>query len=663
MNKIIVFGGTSEGRDLADYYRNKNIQIIMCVATEYGEMLLDEGDNLKVLCGRLDCQEMKELFQTEKPQLVVDATHPYASEVTANISKAAAEASQAGVPLEYIRVLRDKSRCFDSSCSFFATIEEAVEYLNTKEGNILLTTGSKELASYSTITDKENRVFIRVLPAANVVEQAVGLGYTPKNIICMQGPFTEELNLAMINMLGINYLVTKDTGSKGGFPEKIQAAAKAGIETVIIGRPTSEEGLSLSNTIHRIDDAFCLKAEKFVTICGIGMGDNGTMTLAVKDAIEKADICIGASRLLDSTLPTGKKSLTEINSEKIADFIETHPEYRNIAVLMSGDTGFYSGATRLNTLLKERNIDADILCGISSAVYFCSRIGVPWQDMAMHSAHGRKCNFTNIIMREPRSFFLLGGEVGVNEFLNALSENNLGNVQVFVGENLSYPDEKITTGTADELKDKGFSSLAVIVTVNKEAANYVVTAGIGDDKFIRGETPMTKEEVRAITIAKLGLSKDSVIYDIGAGTGSVSIECALQSYHGHVFAIEKNTAGCELIEQNAKKFGVSNISVIEGTAPEALENLPTATHAFIGGSSGNMKEIIDNLLQKNKNIRIVINTVTLESLAEAVEITKTAAVTDFDVVQVNIAKNRKAGKYNLMTAQNPVYVISCTGKA
>lgn len=661
MNKIIVFGGTAEGRQIADYYRNKNIEIVMCVATEYGEKLLDEGDNLKVMCGRLACRDMKELFQAENARLIIDATHPYAEEVTANISKAASEVIEEGLNSQYIRVIRDKSTYADSSCKFFGSIEEAVEYLNTKNGKIFLTTGSKELASYSAITDKENRVFIRVLPAANVVEEAVSLGYTPKNIICMQGPFTEDLNYAMIKMLGINYLVTKDTGSKGGFPEKIHAAGKAGIETIVIGRPVDEEGLSLSNALKHIDEIFKLKSKKTVTICGIGMGESGTMTLQVKEAIENADICIGAKRLLNLNMLADKKTYPEINAYKIADFIEEHAEYQDTVVLMSGDTGFYSGAFRLSKVLRDRGIDVNVLCGISSAVYFCSKIGIPWQDMVMHSVHGRRCDFTNIIIREPKSFFLLGGETGVREFLYSLAENGLGGVEVFIGENLSYTDEKITSGTAEELKEKDFSPLSVIIVINKAAENYIVTGGISDDKFIRGETPMTKEEVRAITLSKLGLTKDAVIYDIGAGTGSVSIECAVQSYRGHVFAIEKNTEGCSLIEQNMKNFGISNVSIIEGVAPEVLENLPTATHAFIGGSSGNMKEIVDNLLKKNKNMRIVINTVTVESLAEAIEVAKTSAVTDLDVVQVNIAKNRKAGRYNLMTAQNPVYVISCTG--
>ena len=136
MNKIIVFGGTAEGRQIADYYRNKNIEIVMCVATEYGEKLLDEGDNLKVMCGRLACRDMKELFQAENARLIIDATHPYAEEVTANISKAASEVIEEGLNSQYIRVIRDKSTYADSSCKFFGSIEEAVEYLNTKNGKI-----------------------------------------------------------------------------------------------------------------------------------------------------------------------------------------------------------------------------------------------------------------------------------------------------------------------------------------------------------------------------------------------------------------------------------------------------------------------------------------------------------------------------------------------
>ena len=225
-----------------------------------------------------------------------------------------------------------------------------------------------------------------------------------------------------------------------------------------------------------------------------------------------------------------------------------------------------------------------------------------------------------------------------------------------MGERLSYPDEKITRGSAASLSDSGFDPLSVVLVENPNAIS-AVRSGIDDAEFIRGDVPMTKAEVRAISMAKLALTSSSVVWDIGAGTGSVSVECALSAYNGKVFAIEKETDAIELIKQNKLKFKADNITIIHGCAPDALEALPAPTHAFIGGTGGNLHVIINMLLAKNPDVRIVMNTVTLESQAEAFACAKEFGFEIFEAVSVNISRTRKAGSYNLMTAQNPVTVF------
>lgn len=670
MNKLVIFGGTAEGRRLAEYYKDKEIAVTLCVATEYGESLIEKGQNIAVRSGRMTEIQMKEFLQEQAPQAVIDATHPYAAEVTDNIKNACESLN-----LEYVRVVREKESDVNSDYRIFDSIDEIVRYLNTVEGNILLTTGSKELKSYSGIKDRKNRVFVRVLPLASVMSHVEELGYKGRNVICMQGPFTEEVNIAMIKMLDIKFLVTKDTGISGGLPEKISAAAKTGTQVLILGHP-KEQGLTLKKCIQYINDRFCLKGicetendereekkPRKVTILGMGMGSEETMTIAAEKAIETADIVIGAERLLLSGAVKGKKTHKEIISEKIADFILNHDEFDHIAAVMSGDTGFYSGASKLKNLLSERDgIEVEVIPGISSPIYFLNKINIPWQDVSMNSAHGRDCNFVATVKRNEKSFFLLGGQIKAENFIKILSENGLGYTEIFVGENLSYENEKITFGICKDMLDMKFEPLSVIFVRNEKAGDFVVTAGIADEDFVRGKVPMTKEEVRAITVSKLRLTENSVIYDIGAGTGSVALECAVQSYLGHVFAIERNEEGCALIEINKKSMGISNVTVVKGTAPEAMEELPVPTHAFIGGSSGNMKEIIEVLRNKNPNIRIVLNTVTVESFSDAVYLLNDAGYEDMDIVQVNIAKNKRAGRYNLMTANNPVCIISCGGK-
>ncbi|MBO7047291.1 MAG: precorrin-6Y C5,15-methyltransferase (decarboxylating) subunit CbiT, partial [Spirochaetia bacterium] len=162
---------------------------------------------------------------------------------------------------------------------------------------------------------------------------------------------------------------------------------------------------------------------------------------------------------------------------------------------------------------------------------------------------------------------------------------------------------------------------------------------------------------RTISVSKLALNADSVVWDIGAGTGSVSVECALAAYKGQVFAIEKEPDAVGLINQNKLKFRADNISIVSGTAPEVLNDLPAPTNAFIGGTGGNLRSILNILLDKNPCVRIVMNTVTLESQAEAFACAKEFGFDIFEAVSVNISRTKKAGSYNLMTAQNPVTVL------
>lgn len=185
-----------------------------------------------------------------------------------------------------------------------------------------------------------------------------------------------------------------------------------------------------------------------------------------------------------------------------------------------------------------------------------------------------------------------------------------------------------------------------------------ITYGIKDDEFIRDEVPMTKEEVRIVSISKLELSEDSVMYDIGSGTGSVAIEAGLLSSAIKVFAIEVNPSAIKLIEENKKKFNAVNVEIIKGLAPEALTDLPVPTHAFIGGTKGNLKAILEALYKKNQQMRIVMNAVSLESISEMTSAIKEFQISDDEVAQISVNKSKKIGNYHLLQANNPVFVFS-----
>ena len=165
--------------------------------------------------------------------------------------------------------------------------------------------------------------------------------------------------------------------------------------------------------------------------------------------------------------------------------------------------------------------------------------------------------------------------------------------------------------------------------------------------------------MRSVSLSKLRLTEDSICYDVGAGTGSVSVEMALRADQGQVFAIEKKEEAAALLEENKQKFAVDNLEIIKGEAPQALENLPAPTHAFIGGSSGNLKEIVALLLGKNPQVRIVINCITLETISEALDVLKEYGFQQREVVQLAASRSKEIGRYHLMMGENPIYIITC----
>ncbi len=653
MNDVILFAGTTEGRLLAEACRSQPLTLHVCVATDYGETLIEPAENIRVLAGRKDAAAIEALISETGAQLVVDATHPYAASVTGTLQTVCGRTGT-----EYIRLLRAAEHDGAADCVFVPDTAAAAAYLNTVEGNVLLTVGSKELAGYTGVKDYQTRLFARVLPLLSSVQQAADCGFKGKNLIAMQGPFTEDMNVAMLKMLDARCLVTKDTGSAGGFPEKLAAARKCGVQCVVVSRPLEETGLCFDECLSLLERRFGFTRRRTVTVIGTGTGSEGMLTIEADRACREAQKIIGAKRLTESLARYGKPCENAIAPADIAKAVFSGSEER-VVIAMSGDTGFYSGTKKLLPLLRGANVR--VLPGISSVVYFCSRLGIGWDDALLISAHGRSCNYLAKIRKNPKVIALTGGEADANVILADLCANGLGHVRVTVGSDLSYPSERIVAGTAEELRAQTFPPLAVLMAENPAAACVPVPCGLPDSAFLRAEVPMTKQEVRAVTLAKLGVTKGAVCWDVGAGTGSVSLEMAECAEDGAVYAVEQKEAACELIEKNKLHLGVSNVRVVRGTAPEALEALPAPTHVFVGGSSGNMKEILELALQKNPQARIVINTVTAESFAEAVELMKRLPVVDTEIVELSAAHGRSVGRYHLMTAQNPVFVISMTG--
>ena len=653
MYKAIVFAGTTEGYALCEFLAENRVSVYACAATEYGGSLLQENEFLHVSAGRLKTEDMEELFRKENPEIVLDATHPYAAEVTKNIRTAC---ESAGVL--YQRILRPEGEK-NSEAIYVESTEEAAAFLSGTEGNIFLTTGSKELAKFTGIPDYKERLFARVLSIPSVIRSCAEFGIEGKHLIGMQGPFSAEINEAMLRQFQCSYLVTKDTGLAGGFPEKIEACQRCGVTPVIIGRPLKEEGLSMQDARVFLSKMFGFTLSQKISLVGIGMGAEKTLTLEGKKALNEAELLIGAKRMTEAVQKPGQMVLHEYRSEKIVEYIREHPKYRTVAIALSGDVGFYSGAKKL---IDQLDGNVEVICGISSVVYFMSKIGLSWDDAKIVSAHGRNCNLISLIRHNPKVFSILGTEDGVAVLASRLVYYGMGDVTLYVGENLSYENEKIFHDKAANLTEYRGDALSVVTACNEKATPMSAVHGISDGEFLRGKAPMTKEEVRTVSLSKLRLSEDSVCYDVGAGTGSVSVEMALRAWMGQVYAIEKKEDALALLKENKKKFAVDNLAIIPGVAPEAMTELPAPTHAFIGGSSGNMQDIINLLLEKNPKVRIVINCITLETVTEAMNAIRDFGLEDVDIVQLAAARSKSIGRYHMMMGENPIYIISCSGR-
>lgn len=251
MNQVLVFAGTTEGRKLCEYFIKKKQSVIVCVATEYGEIVLPESEFITIKVGRMNEEQMALFMKEEQCELVIDATHPYAVEVTKNIKKAAMSCG-----CVYERVLRDAYKEEEKNPEgviFVDTLEDAVQYLNEVEGNALITTGSKVLAPYTSVKNYEERLTFRMLPTVEAMEACVLYGIKAKKVIGMQGPFSEEMNYLMLKELHASYLVTKESGSIGGFYEKLEATTRAGATLVVIRRPDSEPGRTVEEMIFYLD--------------------------------------------------------------------------------------------------------------------------------------------------------------------------------------------------------------------------------------------------------------------------------------------------------------------------------------------------------------------------------------------------------------------------
>lgn len=686
MKEILIFAGTTEGRKLSEYLAEAEISHTICVATEYGEIVLKQHPLVKVHRGRMNQEQIKSFLSNGAFDVVVDATHPFAREITCNIQAACKELGQAGSSISYLRLKRDGIPERENGISYFETSEACVKALEETEGNILLTTGSRELYKYCVSDRVRHRLYVRVLPSVESLSLCIEQGIQGKQVIAMQGPFTAELNEAMIRQYKITCLVTKESGAAGGYQEKMSAAKRTGTKVFVIGCSEEEEGYSFSEICRKLEDLGALGGHIGVSgkqgrnmeiiLAGIGMGHADGLTREAERAISEADILLGAERMLRTACSKAEKH-PFYQAEEIIPYLHDvqrdmlrkelmFRENKKVVILFSGDSGCYSGCQYLYAALekeiKEGRLKASlrILPGISSVAYLASCMGESYQDAAVYSMHGKKlCNLVRRIKSSPKTFLLTSGVKDVNRLGELLADARMQECEIITGYQLSYEEQRIESHTPLECMELKAEGLYTCFVKNPYAVQRRLTHGIADEQFIRDRVPMTKEEIREVSICKLRLREQAVVYDIGSGTGSVAIEITGICDDLQVYAVEQNHEAVLLIEKNRKKFGLQNITVIEKEAPEGLAGLPMATHAFIGGSGGRLKEILVSLRQINPNMRVVVNAVSMETICEMREILSgNDRIKKEEVVQLQVSRAVKAGSHHLMQSGNPVWIFA-----
>lgn len=388
-------------------------------------------------------------------------------------------------------------------------------------------------------------------------------------------------------------------------------------------------------------------------IIGAGPGAPGLLTGEARWALDEADAVFATARLaaLDAkaiVCPFGELAARAMQAEG-----------DTVAVLVSGDVGFFSAAARLREQLAPHG-EVRLVCGLSSLQYFCAKLGVSYDDACVRSLHGRAGSILGAVSYHKKVFALTGGAQNAQIVCKTLSDAGLGGLTVHLGENLGMETERIAHGTAAELAEQTCGDLAVLLVEHPDAANAAEL--LRDSMFTRAKVPMTKEEVRWTACGRLAVQPGDTVWDVGAGTGAMTLELARRACDGLVYAVERNEDALSLLEENCRKLGGYNVQIIAGRAPEALETLPAPDCVFVGGSGGGMRRILALAKEKNPAVRVVVTAIALETLEEARHALLDLGFANVEVSQLAASRGKAVGPYTMMTALNPVFILSGGGQ-
>ena len=392
---------------------------------------------------------------------------------------------------------------------------------------------------------------------------------------------------------------------------------------------------------------------KRIDVIGAGPGDERMLTGQAREALEAADVVFCADRNAPLVRDAAKRrSLTPLGAA-LEELAAAREAGLAAAVLVSGDAGLYSFLGMLTRRFGREALRA--VPGVSSVQALMAALALPWQEAKILSLHGRDVGpeaLCHHVRTNARTLMLLDGQNTPHTVARTLEAGGLERVRLTVGERLSSPEERVAP--YDPLRE--YDPLAVALAENDAPARGLPPVGLDDEAFVRGKTPMTKREIRMQVLAELDPPPDAVVWDVGSGTGSVTVECARRCPLGRVYAVERDEEALELTRANVAAFRLQNVEVVPGAAPEALEGLPAPTHVFLGGTGRKAEAIMERIAAFPAPVRVCAAAVTLESCGEFTRLL--SAHGNFRAAQVAVSRLEKLGGYRMFRAQNPVFIFT-----
>ncbi len=655
-NMILIFSGTTEGRKLAEILTEQGAPCTVSTATEYGGELMEPDrarENLTIHTGRLDLSQMYNLMRKGGFVCVVDATHPFAKEVSQLIRSAA---GQAGIP--YYR-LRRRTFMGTEDVHMVDSLKEAAEFLRKETvGNILVTTGSKEISDFTRHFPNKDRLYARILPLPESLAACKEAGIRPDHLLAMQGPFSQEMNEAVMRQIKAEALLTKESGQEGGLKEKLSAARALNLVTVIIRNPENikgtdyagEEGYTPEEITEKISELLGRRLiYRQIILAGIGPGSLEYTTLGLRKTAIEADLVFGAESILKMArkllkLPN-EICIPEYDPDKVMLALAEHPAAVHVLVLLSGDPGFYSGAEKLYEAFR-RKADAQVLTlpGLSCMSYFMARIRRPWQNVHTVSHHGRECDLPAQLHRHEEVFLLLSGpedmEGIAGQLREGFTEEERAGIRIWYGYQLSREDEEIREITLNDLAQLKKPGLYVLYLTRKkedmpeeEGTSQLVRIPrvmIAAPKSGSGKTVLTAALLRLFSRQdkKLAACKcgpdyiDPMFHRTVLGIPSINLDTYFtdQAKTRRLFAV--HAIGCDLALVEGVMGFEDGLADWEGTGSSAhlarVLNMPVILCVEAKGMSRSVIPLIRGFMEygEGKRIRgIILNRVSPKAYA------------------------------------------------